>query len=99
MPDLCYTENMDTTYQAALTPEQIAAIMAGGGFARCEDPTTRVQYQLVQLEPTRLDDDYFRAKIEEGYVDAGEQGFQPLDMDALKAELNRRLATKPVSNQ
>ncbi|HEY3395561.1 MAG TPA: hypothetical protein VGK58_22865 [Lacipirellulaceae bacterium] len=90
---------MDTTYQAALTPEQIAAITAGGGYARCEDPTTRVQYQLVQLEPTCLDDNYFKAKIEGAYVDAGEQGFQPLDMDALKAQLNRRLAIKPKSNQ
>jgi hypothetical protein len=89
---------METTYQAALTPEQVAAISAAGGSARCEDPTTHVQYQLVQLAPTRVDDHYFKEKIEEAYADAGEQGFQPLDMGALKAELSRRLATKANSN-
>ena len=90
---------MDTTYQAALTPEQIAAITASGGFARCEDPTTHVQYQLVQLDPSSVDDAYIREKIEEAYVDAGEVGYQPLDMVAVKAELNRRLAAKQKSNE
>jgi hypothetical protein len=96
---LCYTENMEPTYQAALTPEQIAAITAGGGFARCEDPTTHVRYQLVQIESPNLDNEYFRGKIEEAYADAGEQGFQPLDMAAIKAELSRRLAAKSNSVQ
>jgi hypothetical protein len=90
---------METTYQAALTAEQIAAISAGGGSARCEDPTTNIQYQLVQLQPSRLEDDYFREKIEEAYTDDGEKGFQPLDMAAIKAELNRRLSAKTNSNQ
>jgi hypothetical protein len=89
---------MENTYQAALTPEQLAAITAGGGFARCEDPTTHVQYQLVQLKPSTLGDNYFKEKIEEAYAEAGEQGFQPLDMVAVKAELKRRLAANPKAN-
>ena len=85
-----YTNRMETTHQAPLTPEQLAAINAGGGFAHCEDPTTHVHYQLIQCEPRTIDDDYIRAKIEEAYADPA--GFKPLDMAAIKAELQRRLA-------
>lgn len=91
---------METPYPAPLTPEQIAAIHAGGGFASCEDPTTRVHYHLIQVEPAAtVDDDYIREKIEEAYADAAESGFEPLDMDAIKAELNRRLAAKQESGR
>ena len=81
---------MEPAQIAPLTPEQLAAITAGGGFARCEDPTTNLQYQLIQVEPITLDDDYFRAKIEESYADPTPP--EPLDMAEMKAELHRRLA-------
>ena len=81
---------METTYQASLTPEQLAAIHAGGGFARCEDPRTHLHYQLIQLVPSTIDDEYIREKAEEAYADPA--GCGPLDMTAIKAELNRRLA-------
>lgn len=87
---LCYTNRMETTHQAPLTPEQLDAINAGGGFAQCEDPTTHVRYQLIQCEQPTIDDDYIREKIEEAYADPA--GFEPLDMAAIKAELRRRLA-------
>ena len=92
-----YTDDMEPIHQAPLTPEQLVAINAGGGFARCEDPTTHLQYHLIQLEPSTIDDDYVREKIEEAYAEAGEHGFQPLDMAAIKAELNRRLAANSES--
>jgi hypothetical protein len=88
---------MDSAYQAPLTPEQLAAINAGGGFAKCEDPVTHVQYQLIKLKPGVVDDDYIREKIEEAYADPA--GFQPLDMSSIKAELNRRLAMKHASRR
>ena len=81
---------MEPTHQVSLTPEQIAAIHAGGGFAFCEDPSTHVHYQLIQVEPATIDDDYIRAKVEEAYSDRA--GIQPLDMAATKAELTRRLS-------
>jgi hypothetical protein len=83
---------MEPTYQASLTPEQLAAIAAGGGFAHCEDPTNHVQYQLIQLDPSAIDDNYVREKIEEAYADR--TGVGPIDFSAIKAELNRRLAAK-----
>ncbi len=83
---------MEMTHQAPLTPEQLAAINAGGGFARCEDPTTHVQYHLIQVELSSVDDNYIREKIEEAYADSA--GFEPLDMAEIKAELHRRLAAK-----
>jgi hypothetical protein len=83
---------MEPAHIAPLTPEQLSAITAGGGFAHCEDPTTHLQYQLIQVEPPTLSDDYFREKIEESYADP--EGLAPLDMAAIKAELQRRLAAK-----
>jgi hypothetical protein len=85
---------MEAPYQAPLTPEQLAAINASGGFARCEDPSTHVLYQLIRFETPAVDDDYVRQKIDEAYADADENGFKPLDFVAIKAELHRRLATK-----
>jgi hypothetical protein len=85
---------METTYQAPLSTEQLAAIAASDGFARCEDPTTHVQYHLIRLEPATIGDDYVREKLAEADADIAQNGFQPLDMAAIKAELNRRLAAK-----
>jgi hypothetical protein len=93
-----YNGSMETTYQAALTPEQLAAINAGGGFARCEDPTSRVLYQLIQCEPTTIDDEYVRQKIDEAYADSAKNGIAPLDMAAVKAELQRRLSRRQDSS-
>jgi hypothetical protein len=79
---------MESSLPAPLTPDQIAAVQAGGGFARFEDPTThRVYFVVEQSEPSTLDDDYVRQKIAEAY-DAG--GYGPLDMAAVKAEFQRR---------
>ena len=88
---------MDTPYQVPLTPEQLAAINAGGGFAHCQDPATHVQYELIQREPMTIDDDYIREKVAEAYSDP--DGFKPLDMAAIKAELQRRLAANDDSGQ
>jgi hypothetical protein len=49
---------MNTPYDAPLTPEQLAAMDATGGFANCVDPTTDTRYRLVQYEPSTIDDDY-----------------------------------------
>ena len=80
---------MQPHYQLSLTPEQIAAISASGGFANCEDPTTHVQYQLIQVEVPSIDDNYVRQKIEEAYT---ENDVAPLDMSVIRAKLKRRLA-------
>jgi hypothetical protein len=87
-----YIHGMDASFQTPLTPELIAAVDAGGGFARVEDPTThRVYFLIEQEETTTLGDNYFREKIEEAYA---EGGLEPLDMAAVKAEFHRRQALK-----
>jgi hypothetical protein len=85
---------MESTHLAALTPEQLAAINAGGGFAQCEDPTTHVHYHLIQYEPPTIDEDYVREKIAEADADIAQNGLEALDMASIKAELERRLALK-----
>ena len=83
---------MEPTYPAALTPEQLAAINAGGGFARCEDPTTHVQYQLIQCEPTTIDDDYIREKLAEAKADMDRGDYAEWDVDEIKRELRDGLS-------
>ena len=78
-----------------MTPAQLAAVIAGGGHARCEDPTTHVVYHLIQQTPAAIDDQYVREKVAESFADAGEAGFEPWDMDAVKAEVQRRIAAEP----
>jgi hypothetical protein len=81
---------MEMSNPTPLTPELVAAVHAGGGFAQVEDPDTHQLYFLIgQSHPPTLDDEYVRAKIAEAYED-GE--FVPLDMAAIKAEFHRRQA-------
>lgn len=86
---------MDFSCQTPLTPEQLAAIAAGGGWARVKDPNTQRVYVLVEQPEPAVDDDYVREKIDEAYADAAlSGGFQPFDAAAIKAELQRRLDNK-----
>src|SRR4051812_20907042 len=86
---------MQPAHLAPLTPEQIAAINAGDGYAFCEDPLTHSVYHLIrQPELPTIDDDYVRQKIEEAYADTDRNGFQPLDMSAVKQELQRRYSPR-----
>jgi hypothetical protein len=84
---------MEAFFQGALTADQLAAIHAGGGFARMEDPQTHRVYFLIEQQPAppTLDDEYVRQKIEEAYA---EGGVEPLDMAAIKAEFHRQQAAK-----
>ena len=81
---------MDIPLQASLTPEQLAAVQAGNGFARVEDPNTHRIYILIEQSGTpTISDDYVRGKIDEAYAE-GDVG--PLDMEVIKAEFRRRQA-------
>ena len=87
---VCYTDGVDAPLQVSLTPEQLAAVQAGNGFARVEDPTThRVYFLIEQPKAPSINDDYVRQKIDEAYAE-GDLG--PLDMEAVKAEFRRRQA-------
>ena len=81
---------MDTTYPAPLTPEQLAAMNAGGGFAHCEDPITHLRYHIVQYEPPTIDDDYVRAKLAEAQADIDEGRVAELDTSEIKRQLRER---------
>ncbi len=91
---------MENSRFPPLTPEQLAAVNAGGGFARCEDPDTHAVYHLIQEgESRRLSDDYFREKLAEADADVAKNGLQPLDMGAIKAEFERRLLARQNTKQ
>jgi hypothetical protein len=88
---------MENSFQVPLTPEQLAAINAGGGYAQCAYPINHIHYQLIRFDPNAVDDDYIRAKIEEAYSDP--TGPEPLDMGAVRAELQRRIRAKSDNGQ
>jgi hypothetical protein len=90
---------METTHPIALTPEQIAVINEGGGFARVEDPTTHRIFLLIEqpAAPT-LDDDYVREKLAEARAESERGDVADWDVEKLKRELRDRLA-KPQSRR
>lgn len=62
---------MSTAGPIHVTPEQIAAISAGNGFAHAEDPATHRVYLLVeQGKAPTLSDEYFRQKLADGVAEA-----------------------------
>ena len=85
---------MEKIFQAALTPEQLAAITTGGGIAHFEDPTSHVHYHLVQYEPPTLDEDYIREKLAEAQASIDRADVADWDVDELKLEFREILAKK-----
>jgi len=86
---------MSTLGHTHVTPEQVAAVAAGNGFAHAEDPNTHRIYLLVeQGQAPTLADDYFRQKISEGLAEADRGECQPWDVEAMKADLCRRHAER-----
>ena len=85
---------MEHPLPAPITPEQLAALQQGNGYAELRDPATDRQFFLIeQVEPT-IDDEYVRAKLAEG-IAASERGdVAAWDVEAVRAELHRRIAEK-----
>lgn len=76
----------------SLTPEQIAAVTAGGGLAEAIDPATEGRYLLVQrCEAPPLEDDYFREKTAAAIASLARGEGRVWDVDDLKAKLAERL--------
>jgi hypothetical protein len=86
---------MDTPRQASLTPEQLAAVNAGDGFAAIIDPTNRFTYYLIkQADPPQVDDDYIREKLVEADIDILRRNYGKWDVEEVKRFLLERLAAK-----
>ncbi len=82
---------MSTAGHVTITPEQLAAVSAGNGFAHIEDPASHRIFLLVeQGKGPTLSDDYFREKIAAGIAELDRGECQPWDVEQLKADLRRR---------
>ena len=83
---------MDNPETISITAEQIAALQAGQGIVRIQDPGTQRIYLLIDqgLQPS-LSDDYFRAKINEGLAESQKGESLPWDPEQLKQELRERI--------
>ena len=83
---------MESSHPTSITPEQLAAINLGGGCANLHDPDSERRFLLVEQIQPNLSDTYFQEKVEEG-LRAAEQGeVAEWDVEAVRAELHRRLA-------
>ena len=90
---------METPYPASLTDEQLAAINAGEGYARCEDPASHVVYHLIRQSPEpTIDDAYIREKLAEAQKDIDEGRIAEWNLSEIKQELWKRLANKHDGN-
>jgi glucan phosphorylase len=89
---------MENAQFLPLTPEQVAAVTAGGGFARCEDPNTHVVYELIRHCESTIDDDYVRQKLAEAEDDMKHGRCAEWNLDEVKRELRDRLAAKQSSS-
>ena len=90
---------MDTPHQVSLTPEQLAAVDAGGGFAQFVDPASHFVYYLIkQSDPPTIDDEYVREKLAEAEDDIRQGNFGPWDVEELKRELGERLAARQAQH-
>ncbi len=79
----------------SLSPEQIAAVAAGDGFAYWEDPETHRLYLIVDkgVAPAPTEE-YFRAKIAVGITESERGESRPWDSEMMKRELRVRFKSK-----
>jgi hypothetical protein len=83
---------MDSFLQTPLTPDQLAAVEAGGGYARFEDPRTHEIYHLIrQGTASAIDDDYIRRKLAEAQSDVDQGKVAAWNVDEFKSELRRTI--------
>jgi hypothetical protein len=85
---------MDIDCQTPLTPEQLSAVAANGGWARVKDPNTQRVFVITEEIPPTVDDDYIREKLAEAEAQSLRGEVAELDMDEIRAELRSRLANK-----
>jgi len=80
--------------QTPLTPEQLAAVQEGAGFARLQDPVTGKVFVVIEQVAPTIDEAYVQSKIDEAQasIDRGETA--DWDVDEIKTELYQRLAKR-----
>jgi hypothetical protein len=82
---------MDLPSPAPLTPEQLAAVNSGDGYARFIDPSTCVVYHLIaQTEPVTVDDEHVREKLAEAQADVDRGDVAEWNAAEIKQELRDR---------
>ena len=85
---------MHTDRQAALTPEQLAALADGDGYACVKDPQTGHFYVLIEQHEPTLDDEYVREKLDEAQASIDRGEVMEWDLDDVKARLRERRARR-----
>lgn len=72
-----------------ITPAQLAAVEAGGGYAEFIDPETQTTYAVERVRPFKLTPEGER-KLQEG-IDAVNRGdVVEWDLEAMKREIDLR---------
>ena len=89
-----YTSNMNTPQQVPLSPEQLAAVRAGEGYAHLVDPNTQQVYFLTEPVTPTIDDNYVREKLDQAQASIDRGEVADWDVDDIKAEVRQRRAGK-----
>jgi hypothetical protein len=75
----------------SLTPEQVAALDAGGSLIHAVDPATHRRYVLIDEVPPQISVQELRAMLQEA-IDQSDRGkCVPWDVEEIKQSLWRRL--------
>lgn len=89
---------MNAPQSAPLSPEQIAAIRAGGGYAQLVDPNTQQVYVLTEPCVPTLEESYVREKLDEAQASIDRDEVADWDLDEIKAEVRQRLAAQKATS-
>jgi len=90
---------MDTPQQVPLSLEQLAAVREGEGYAHLVDPNTQQAYFLSEPIAPTINDGYVREKLDEAQASIDRGEVSDWDVDEIKAEVRRRLASKKTESE
>jgi len=85
---------MDAPRPVPLSPEQIAAVREGDGYAHLVDPNTQQVYFLTEPFVPTIDESYVREKLEEAQASLDRGEVSDWDVEEIKAEVRQQLAHK-----
>ena len=88
----------ETSVSLALTPEQAAALDAGGSVVHAEDPATHRRYFIIDEASRRLTIDELRGMLQEA-IDQSDRGeCVPWDPQEIKESIRRHLSQRPTES-
>ena len=88
---------MNEPLPVPLSPEQLAAVQAGDGYAHLVDPNTQQIYLLAESAVPTVDEDYVCEKLDEAQASVDRGDIADWSLNEMKNEVRQRIAqNKPA---